>query len=97
MQQASNPEAKENIQTYEKPPLPTKPKASDETIFGLVQKKLEDPFDVIKKQPSSHQLKSREKSESALANAGRNILSQKQDQRKPKNFVKDNLNRVVFE
>ena len=58
---------------------------------------MDDPFDVIKKQPSSHQLKQREKSESALANAGRNIVSQKQDQRKPKNFVKENLNRVVFE
>jgi len=54
--------------------------------------------------PSSHQLKSREKSDSALANAGRKILSSgsqqqpltsaddKTKERKEKNYIKENLN-----
>lgn len=53
------------------------------------------------KKPSTDQLKTRDRSEGALANAGRNILSQNGSEQALKsnktNYIKKNLQKVVYE
>lgn len=89
-----------------KPPRPQQNNKDDgENIFALAggnrRTESQDINVGQQRNPSSHQLKSREKSESALANAGRKVISAQGSQGnlragQPKNYIKENLNKVVF-